>query len=118
MNDTDRKITEYAAKAFGLQVKGWIGDRLHYFNPITNYEGTDWNPLYNDGDAFRLLAHISIRSRFGFSMICPDKDDTTTVVRDYELVNATTEVITTVEESMRRAITIAAAMSMGYQQDE
>lgn len=63
MKDADRELVELAAKAYGLQVKGWIGNKLKYFDPVTGLGDWDqiWNPLENDGDAFRLLVKISQR---------------------------------------------------------
>ena len=63
MTDADRELVELAAKAYGLQIKGWIGNKLKYFDPVTGLGDWDqiWNPLENDGDAFRLLVKISQR---------------------------------------------------------
>jgi len=58
---TDRELLELAAKAYGLQVKGWVGDCLSYFNQVTEYAGYgDWNPLDDDGDALRLAVKLSM----------------------------------------------------------
>lgn len=58
---TDCKLLELAAKAAGLQVKGWVNDRLSYYDPVTGYFGHgDWNPLDDDGDAFRLAVSLKL----------------------------------------------------------
>lgn len=49
MKMTDRELLEYAAKAAGIGPLSWIetdGTKI-----VTNLK---WNPLTNDGDAFRL----------------------------------------------------------------
>lgn len=55
---TDRELLELAAKANGFQVRGWVGDRLVFFNPITHSAEETWNPLNDDGDALRLAAGL------------------------------------------------------------
>jgi hypothetical protein len=58
---TDRELLELAANAAGLHVKGWIGDKLSYFNPVNDHSGFgDWNPLADDGDALRLAVKLRI----------------------------------------------------------
>lgn len=58
----DRELLELAAKAAGLQVKGWVGDRLSYFNPIAEWSGVgDWNPLDDEGDAFSLSVNLGLK---------------------------------------------------------
>jgi len=61
---TDRELLEMAAKAAGLHVKGWVGDRMVFFNPITGSAEEHWNPLTDDGDALRLAVKLDI-SVFG-----------------------------------------------------
>lgn len=60
MNDADRELLELAAKAAGHTVKGWVNDRLIGWDAITGNEFTEWNPLENDGDAFRLMVACQI----------------------------------------------------------
>ena len=65
---TDRELLEMAAKAAGLHVKGWVGDRMVFFNPITGSAEEHWNPLTDDGDALRLAVKLNINithSAFG-----------------------------------------------------
>ena len=61
MNDSDRKLIEEVAVLNGFQVKGWIGDKLNYFDPINEHEGFgDWNPLENNADAFSLMCNFGL----------------------------------------------------------
>ncbi len=57
----DRELLEAAAKAAGLPVE-WDGDGLvlatQFRGHLTNYEA--WNPLHNDGDAFRLACKLKL----------------------------------------------------------
>lgn len=64
MNDEDKKLVELAAKVNGLQVKGWIGERLSFFDPILDSAEYEWNPLNDDADAFRLAAKARLRIDF------------------------------------------------------
>ncbi len=57
---TDRELLELAAKANGFQVKGWIGDRLSFFDPILDSAEYEWNPLTDDGDALRLAVNLNL----------------------------------------------------------
>ena len=62
MSANDRKLIELAAKAAGISVKyntHWSGferqDMADEFG-----RGVVWNPLNNDGDAFRLMVSLGI----------------------------------------------------------
>ena len=57
---SDHELLELAAKANGLLVKGWVGNRLVFFNPITESAEETWNPLTDDGDALRLAVKLNI----------------------------------------------------------
>lgn len=57
---TDRELLEMAAKAAVLHVKGWVGDRMVFFNPVTGSAEEHWNPLTDDGDALRLAVKLDI----------------------------------------------------------
>ena len=50
---TDRELLELAAKAAGIDFEDW---------PHTSVPGTNrpWNPLTDDGDAFRLAVKLAI----------------------------------------------------------
>lgn len=72
MDDRDRELLEAAAKAAGIIGK-WEIDKAYlqerwYFNvPYDNQNmlsGFEWNPLRDDGDAFRLAVklHLDINS--------------------------------------------------------
>ena len=57
---TDRELLELAAKAANLQIK-WDDQNQTY--ATCNAHGNmfdDWNPLNDDGDAFRLAVKIGI----------------------------------------------------------
>jgi hypothetical protein len=75
----DRELLELAAKASGLTTKHkWNAKRLEREPPIISLvthrddelHGTAWNPLEDDGDAFRLAVKLEIR--FGYD---PQNDD-------------------------------------------
>jgi hypothetical protein len=62
---TDRKMLELAAKAAGIRLE-WDGDPRDW-QPMY-YEGKTyhvWNPLTNDGDAFRLEVKLKLNIEFG-----------------------------------------------------
>lgn len=72
----ERELLEFAAKAAGLtdavweDVSGW-GEVRHGFSgamwsaALNEQTGTGyWNPLHNDGDAFRLMVEIAKRHQF------------------------------------------------------
>ena len=52
---TDRELLELAAKAAGIEVIGPMGD-----DGLTLFNGKHWNPLADDGDAFRLMVKLGI----------------------------------------------------------
>jgi hypothetical protein len=54
---TDRELLELAAKAIGLPECGWMGPAFMYVKDNTFI---DWNPLSDDGDAFRLAVKLEI----------------------------------------------------------
>lgn len=55
----DRELLELAAKAAGI-------DHNQLFNSCVNCSSLDkWNPLTDDGDALRLMVHLSITIEFG-----------------------------------------------------
>ena len=57
---TDMELLELAAKAAGYHVKGWVGNRLSFYNPITMSGEEHWNSLENGGDALRLSVKLQI----------------------------------------------------------
>jgi len=100
---TDRELLELAAKANGYQVKGWVGEYLVFFNPITGSAEERWNPLNDDGDALRLAAILDLdiqwfpKQRF-VSASRPGVAEIIGWVDDSDRAGA-----------LRRAITVAAA---------
>lgn len=63
---TDRELIDMAAKAAGI-VGEWmkdvsfVQDRWYFNVPYENYNlltGFEWNPLIDDGDAFRLAVKL------------------------------------------------------------
>ena len=61
---SDRELLEKAAKSAELPEWGWMGPAFMYVKDNTF---TDWNPLTNDGDAFRLAAKLGFDLKFGKS---------------------------------------------------
>lgn len=113
MTGADRELVELAARAYGLQVKGWIGSKLKYFDPITGFTDCEgiWNPLEDDGDAFRLLVKISqrpggaalmINSRLNMYHVAQCYTDANTIAPSEHLIGNPASVT-------RRVITKAAA---------
>ena len=107
MTTTDRELLERAAKAAGIELKGWTSISGHDEAVIgfDAYSVETWNPLTDDGDAFRL----AVTRRF------------TVAIRPHEVevfCEASGECLASVhtngvshEEATRRAIVIAAAMA-------
>ena len=60
----DRELLEKAAKTADLPECGWMGPAFMYVQDGTF---TDWNPLIDDGDAFRLAAKLGFNLKFGKS---------------------------------------------------
>lgn len=56
---TDRELLELAAKASGELTPSWYGNAA-YFDGVLQR----WNPLTDDGDAFRLAAKLFMEVRF------------------------------------------------------
>ena len=56
---TDKQLLEAAAKAAGITV----GDYHPDFGVWNDNTGREWNPLTNDGDAFRLAVLLGIEPR-------------------------------------------------------
>lgn len=58
---TDRELLELAAKAAGLDyIKDCVWIENGFYSPLNHHERVEWNPLENDGDAFRLAARLGI----------------------------------------------------------
>ena len=56
---TDRELLEFAAKAAGIE---WVDG--HENAGLRNRDGRVWNPLTDDGDAFRLAVTLNIDIEF------------------------------------------------------
>jgi hypothetical protein len=56
---TDRKLLELAAKAAGIEILDWYGQRYSCLDLATNRQ-IGWNPLTDDGDALRLAVKLKI----------------------------------------------------------
>lgn len=59
---SDRELLELAAKAAGVEIHGWFGDYANdiLFADIGPDEVIEWNPLTDDGDAFRLAVKLGL----------------------------------------------------------
>lgn len=67
---TDRELLELAAKADGLNIKGeWVDsdDTFTHLNVGKKFtsERIKWNPLADDGDAFRLAVQLGLWIHIG-----------------------------------------------------
>jgi hypothetical protein len=63
---TDRELLEDAAKAAGLEYNGlWFDEQtgLLVWEPPTNYESRDWNPITDSGQALELAVKLRIIHR-------------------------------------------------------
>lgn len=103
MTPTDRELLEMAAKAAGITIAGaherpdgvWLETSQGF-----------WNPLHNDGDAFRLLLSTKLNLAQGDFSVCLDDEGTIEIaalVRSEDARSAAT----------RRAIVRAAAAMAG-----
>ena len=59
---TERELLELAANAMGQSVVNWAQDGAAELHP----RGGFWNPLRNDGDAFRLIARFGMAVHSGY----------------------------------------------------
>ncbi len=71
---TDRELLELAAKAAGIEVwfprmadgKGGVLEPCH---TLRNGQTEEWNPLTDDGDAFRLMVTLRLELEFGTDFV-------------------------------------------------
>ncbi len=66
---SDRELLEMAAKAAGIMWYGYCGDdstECHYFD-IGPDDVVKWNPLRDDGDAFRLITRLRLVADASFT---------------------------------------------------
>lgn len=64
---SDRKLLELAAKAAGISnyyVSEWVGGVSLMLSPNPKVGPIAWDPLTDDGDAFRLAVKLNIELRF------------------------------------------------------
>ena len=107
MKEEERKILECAARAAGLNPLGSINGRFvvkNGPNPADDFDPYDWNPLTDDGDAFRLMVELRLNVFQAASCSCAVDEEAETETR-VEGCNA---------EKVRHAITLAAARLGGY----
>ncbi len=65
-NKTDRELLEAAAKAAGIDLYDWDERTNDYASRVGM-----WNPLTDDGDAFRLAVKLKIRhGNDGVMVVC------------------------------------------------
>ena len=62
MTTTDRELLERAAKAAGIELKGWTSISGHDEAVIgfDAYSVETWNPITDDGDALRLAVKLRL----------------------------------------------------------
>lgn len=56
---TDRELLEAAAKAAGIEIKPHVNGRI-FKELMFTYDGKNWNPLEDDGDALRLACDLGL----------------------------------------------------------
>ena len=97
---TDTELLEFAAKAGGYS---FDGDILR--NNNTEFEYSGWNPLEDDGDAFRLAVHL--RMNICHYSGCTDAHDRVGVNNGYGIkpVPYKDDIL----KAVRRVIVLAAA---------
>ena len=57
----DRELLELAAKAAGIVLPSWHESANAFYVPTHRLQTVWWNPLTDDGDAFRLAVKLRIR---------------------------------------------------------
>ena len=62
---TDQELLELAAKAAGLDyIKDCVWIENGFYSPLNRHERIAWNPLKDDGDAFRLMLDLGLRFEY------------------------------------------------------
>ena len=97
---TDTELLEFAAKAAGYSFDGCV-----LRNTKTDFEYSGWNPLEDDGDAFRLAVHL--RMNICHYSGCTDAHDRVGVNNGYGIkpVPYKDDIL----KAVRRVIVLAAA---------
>jgi len=98
----DREMLELAAKAASMQVLGWSNacQALLITGPKV------WDPLHDDGDAFRLA--VTLKIEILFSGPGEPKPWVSAIVKN-TMIHAAEDIVGNPVESVKRAITRAAA---------
>lgn len=58
---TDKELLQLAAKAAGIEIVGWLNDDDATALRIEDGVRVYWEPLYDDGDAFRLAIRLKLQ---------------------------------------------------------
>jgi hypothetical protein len=58
MNSEDRELLELAAKAAGYRVREYAPGKFHCDGGVADGVWMFWNPIDDDGDAFRLMVKV------------------------------------------------------------
>jgi hypothetical protein len=66
---TDRELLELAAKAAGIEVDCWLDEDPRALTSVGL-----WNPLTDDGDAFRLMVSLRTNVHLDSNMVDVDPD--------------------------------------------
>ena len=74
----EREMLEMAARAAGIVSLRWGIDKPErQINGEGQFIGATWNPLTDDGDAFRLAVYLSMFTEFDFKQLqsCRSSDE-------------------------------------------
>ena len=72
---TDRELLELAAKAAGMNTREFATDSITRWHWRDDGTHTAWNPLTDDGDAFRLAVRLGLFMRAAVREIPRDEYD-------------------------------------------
>ena len=126
MNDleqkmTDRELLELAAKAAGLDTLSFfaLGDGMAEHNQSEGFYGPIWNPLKDDGDAFRLCVTLGMEMSAS-DAICGDVSagvfGSDWVVEEFDILAE--DPVKAKYVALRRAIVIAAVKGIRGRSEE
>ncbi|WP_147408767.1 hypothetical protein [Kushneria sinocarnis] len=109
---SDREMLECAAKAAGLRFAVEQRPNGESVTLVIDEEkcGNEWNPITNDGDAFRLIAELELNVFHvsGNAYAMPSDSDEPESICSYRDSGGKIQ-------AQRRAITLAAARIGGYE---
>ena len=80
---TDRELLELAAKAAGIEIMDWYGERFSCRNRFET-ELFAWNPLTDDGDALRLAVKLKMEVCVWHSDTTIQTDEVATITLDHK----------------------------------